>query len=87
MEIVSGKKLAGGSHPQELERLLRKGKEEIVPHVPWSEDKAVGKERAGCWEAAEPHAGRYLYRASRWGFFCRSRWLDSLPKDRKAKGL
>lgn len=61
VQVFNGKKLAGGSSPQELERLLRKGKEQIVPHIPWSKDKVMGKQQAGCWEIVEPHAGRYLY--------------------------
>lgn len=48
MQIFNGKKLAGGSSPRELGRLLKKGKEEIVPHILWSEDKVVGKQKAGC---------------------------------------
>lgn len=61
MQVFNGKKPAGGSSPQELETLLWKGKEEIVPHMPWSEDKVMVKQRAGCREMVEPHAGRYLY--------------------------
>lgn len=44
VQVFNGKKLAGGSSPQELERLLRKGKEQIVPHIPWSKDKVMGKQ-------------------------------------------